>query len=271
MHGARQYLGGKMRIFLSILLAGFFVSCSSVSTKKIDYKVGEQEFKGYLALNGSEDDKRPGIVVVHEWWGHNDYARNRAKQLADLGYNAIALDMYGDGKQAEHPKDAMMFSKEAFSNPKLLKEKFNKAVEILKAQPSVDPNRIAAIGYCFGGAVVLFNATQGADLKGVVSFHGSLSGIKSVTKDSKAKLLVINGADDPLVTKADITSFKTAIRRSKLSMEFVNLPGATHAFTNPEATQKGKKFNLPLAYNEKADKQSWELMRVFFQKTLGEY
>lgn len=260
-----------MRIFLSILLAGLFVSCSSVSTKKIDYKVGEQEFKGYLALNGSEDDKRPGIVVVHEWWGHNDYARGRAKQLADLGYNAIALDMYGDGKQADHPKDAMNFSKQAFSDINLLKAKFNKAIEILKAQPSVDATRIGAIGYCFGGAVVLFNATHGADLKGVVSFHGSLSGIKEVTKDSKAKLLVINGADDPFVTKKDIDGFKQVLRRSKLSMEFVNLPGATHAFTNPSATENGKKFNLPLAYNEKADQQSWELMRAFFQKTLGEY
>lgn len=257
-----------MRILLPILLLMSFVSCSSITTKDVDYQVGEQNFKGYMALNGSADDKRPGIVVVHEWWGHNDYARKRADQLADLGYNAIALDMYGDGKTAEHPKDAMKFSKQAFSNPKLLKAKFNAAVELLKKQESVDTDRIGAIGYCFGGAVVLFNATQGADLKGVVSFHGSLGGIKKVTKNSSAKLLVINGADDPLVSKEDINNFKTVIRRSKLSMKFVNLPGATHAFTNPEATENGKKFNLPLAYNEKADKESWDLMRDFLQNTL---
>lgn len=257
-----------MRLFLTFLLAATFISCSSIIKKDVDYKVGDMNYKGYLALNGSESDKRPGIVVVHEWWGHNEYARNRANQLAELGYNAIALDMYGEGKQASHPKDAMAFSKKAFSDPALLKAKFNKAIELLKEQPSVDTTRIGAIGYCFGGAVVLFNATQGADLKAVVSFHGSLGGIKKVTKDSNAKLLVINGADDPLVSKNDIKSFKTAIRRSKLPMRFVNLPGATHAFTNPDATEYGQKFNLPLAYNEKADKESWELMREFFQSSL---
>ncbi|MFG1494185.1 dienelactone hydrolase family protein [Halobacteriovorax sp. ZH4_bin.1] len=257
-----------MRILLPILMVMGFASCSSVTTKDVDYKVGDKSYRGYMALTGDEDNKKPGVVVVHEWWGHNDYARKRADQLAALGYNAIALDMYGDGKTANHPKDAMKFSSEAFKNPTLLKAKFNKAVELLKEQPSVDADRIGAIGYCFGGAVVLFNATQGADLKGVVSFHGSLSGIKKVTKNSRAKLLVINGADDPLVTKDDISNFKKVIRRSQLPMRFVNLPGATHAFTNPKATENGKKFNLPLAYNEKADKESWDLMREFLQNTL---
>ena len=210
-----------MRLILTFLLSTVFISCSSIKTKDIDYQVGDQTFKGYLALNGDQEDKRPGIVVVHEWWGHNDYVRERAEQLAELGYNAIALDMYGEGKQADHPRDAMACSKKAFSNTQLLKKKFKKAIEILKKEPSVDGTRIGAIGYCFGGAVVLYNATQGANLNAVVSFHGSLSGIKKVTKSSRAKLLVINGADDPMVSKDDIDNFKTVIRRSKLSMKFI--------------------------------------------------
>jgi len=233
----------------------------------ITYRSGETTLKGYLATPEGVSDKTPGILVVHEWWGHNDYARHRADMLAELGYTALAVDMYGDGKTADHPEDAGKFSGAVKNNLPVAKARFDAALELLRSQPGVDPKRIAAIGYCFGGGIVLEMARQGVDLEAVVSFHGSL-GTSSPAEPGKikARILVLNGADDPFTTPEQIAAFKQEMDAAGAKYRFVNYPGAVHSFTNPGADAYGTKFNLPLAYNEAADKASWEAMLEIFKE-----
>lgn len=251
----------KKILFLSFLL--IFSSCSSLK-KEVTYKLGDTEFQGYFAKSKKEG-KRPAVIVVHEWWGLNSYARKRADMLADMGYHAFALDMYGKGKRATHPKDAGAFAKEALKNPKMVKEKFEKVIELLKNDKDVDADKIAAIGYCFGGAVVLNMARMGVDLDGVVSYHGSLAPLEKARK-VKAKVLVYNGEADPMVTSKDIRNFKREMKRARVDYKFVNFKGAKHAFTNPEATELGEKFKLPLAYDKEADEVSWKGTQEFLNK-----
>ena len=207
------------------------------------------------------------MLVVHEWWGHNEYTRKRARMLAELGYTALALDMYGDGKQAMHPDEAGKFASEVMKHfTEEGKARFLAAEEFLKKQPTVDPDNIAAIGYCFGGGVVLNMARQGADLKAVASFHGSLAAVQPAEPGAiKAKIRVYNGADDKFTTPEAIEAFKKEMTDAKVDFKFINYPGAVHAFTNPDATKLGLKFKLPLAYNAKADKESWADMTAFFK------
>ena len=194
----------------------------------------------------------------------NEYTKRRARMLAGLGYTALALDMYGDGKQATHPDDAKKFSSELMKTFDVAKARFEAAMELLKSQDTVDPERIAAIGYCFGGGVVLNMARQGADLKGVVSFHGMLSAVKPAEPGVvKAKLLVLNGAKDPFIPQAQIDAFKKEMTDANVDYKFINYSGAIHAFTNPDATAYGKKFKLPLGYNAAADRKSWKEMKDF--------
>ncbi len=248
---------------LMILMSFLMVSCSSLKSREVKYSTETTNMNGYLAKSSKFTGKRPGIIIVHEWWGHNEYVRHRADMLAELGYVAFALDMYGDGKQAEHPKDAGNFAMAVMKNQKEAGKRFQKAIEALKNDPDVDQTKIAAIGYCFGGGVVLAMATSGFDLAGVVSFHGSLGHIKSVSKSAKAKYLVVNGEADPMVTAKDIKNFKKVMKKSRSDLKFVNYPNALHAFTNPRATEIGQKFNIPIAYNEQADKASWIEMKTF--------
>jgi dienelactone hydrolase len=224
--------------------------------------VDSTNMKGYIAYPKDHDAKRPGILVVHEWWGHNDYARKRADMLADLGYVALAVDMYGDGKQAQHPADAQKFAMSVMGNFETAKARFNKALETLKADPRVDPEKTAAIGYCFGGSVVLSMAFSGADLDAVAAFHAGLQLPVQPEKDQvKAKVLVCNGGADKMVTEDQIKSFKKSMDDAGVDYKFISYEGALHAFTNPGATELGKKFELPLAYNEKADQGSWEELK----------
>ena len=162
-------------IFLILIMLYSTLSFAEIKGEEIEYKSNGTVLKGYLAYDDSIEGKRPGVIVVHEWWGHNDYARKRANMLAELGYTAFAIDMYGDGKQADHPDDAGKFMTETLSNMPEAEKRFNAGVEVLKAQPSVNSDEIAAIGYCFGGAVVLYMASTGADLDAVASFHGAIS------------------------------------------------------------------------------------------------
>ncbi len=233
--------------------------------QEVSYSGGGANMKGYLAADRSKAGKRPGVIVVHEWWGHNAFARQRAEKLAEMGYTALAVDMYGDGKQADHPKDAMAMSGAVMKDFASAQARFQAALDVLKKDPTVDPERIAAIGYCFGGGVILNMARQGVDLRGVVSFHGSLGAVKPAAKGGiKAKLLVLNGADDGF-TKSSVAGFKKEMKEAGADLKFIDYPGAVHAFTNPGATELGKKFNLPLAYNAEADQKSWAEMRTFLQ------
>ncbi len=252
-----------------VVAASLTPAQAKVVGKTVEYKAEGVVLKGYLAYNNSTKDKRPGVLVVHEWWGLNDYARRRARMLAELGYTALALDMYGEGKQAKHPDDAGKFATELMKNFDVAKARFTAGEDFLKKQPTVDPDRIAAIGYCFGGGVVLNMARQGADLKGVVSFHGSLAAVKPAEPGMvKAKILVLHGGDDKFTTPEQIESFKKEMTTAGADYKFIVYPGAMHSFTNPDATALGKKFNLPLAYNKKADKESWAEMKKFLDDIL---
>lgn len=251
----------------ALLVPGPAGAAPKIKGETVEYTADGVTLKGYLAYDEHAKGKRPGVLVVHEWWGLNDYARKRARMLAELGYTALAVDMYGNGKTATHPDDAGKFSSETMKNFDAAKARFLAAEDFLKKQPTVDPERIAAIGYCFGGGVVLNMARQGADLKGVASFHGSLSAVKPAVPGAiKAKIRVYTGADDKFVPADAVEGFKKEMADANADVKIVSYPGAVHSFTNPDATALGKKFNLPLAYNAEADKESWEDMKKFFSE-----
>ena len=253
-----------LRFVTSLLLLSMALSVqAAVVGKEVTYQAGATVLKGYLAWDDAIQGKRPGILVVHEWWGHNAYVRKRADMLAALGYTALALDMYGDGKTAQHPEDAGKFATAVRTDLPLLEARFNAARALLNAQDTVDRARNAAIGYCFGGSVVLEMARSGADLAGVVSFHGSLGGLGAVSDRVMAKVLVANGADDPFITAEQIAIFKDDMDAAGVDYHFINYPGAKHSFTNPDADTFGEKFGLPLQYNAKADADSWQAMQEF--------
>jgi dienelactone hydrolase len=260
------------RLALGLAVIGLIaLSGASVASagEEVTYSANGTTLKGYIARPATAGGKRPGVLVVHEWWGNNEYTRKRADMLAQLGYVALALDMFGDGKIATHPGDAGKFSGEVRRNMDVADKRFRAAMSLLAGQPDADARRIAAIGYCFGGGMVLEMARRGLDLAGVVSFHGSL-GTQSPAKPGgvKAKVLVLNGADDPFVKPEQVEAFKKEMQAAGVDYSFINYAGAVHAFTNPDATENGKKFNLPLAYNAEADRKSWEEMQRFLGAVL---
>ncbi|MCA8941879.1 MAG: dienelactone hydrolase family protein [Planctomycetes bacterium] len=234
---------------------------ADVETQEVSYRAGDLELKGFLAWDASRSGKRPGILVVHEWWGHNEYARSRARQLAALGYTALAVDMYGGGKQADHPSDAGAFASEVMSNFGVARERFEAGMAVLRAHETTDPDKIAAIGYCFGGSVVLNMARAGVDLDAVASFHGSLrTESKAAPGAVKGRVLVCTGADDPMVPPPDVEAFEQEMRDAGAKAEVIVFPGVVHAFTNPGATKLGEEFGLPLRYDADADRESWEAL-----------
>ena len=258
-----------------ILLVSFWflagsVAQAAVQGKEVSYQANGTTLKGYIAYDDSIKGKRPAVLVVHEWWGHNDYARKRANMLAELGYTALAVDMYGDGKQAHHPDEAGKFATEVSQNMPLAKARFEAGMQLLREQKTVDPKEMAAIGYCFGGGVVLNMARMGENLKGVVSFHGSL-GTDNPARPGKIKARIISfsGEDDPMISADKVTAFKKEMESAGANYRVVTYPGAKHAFTNSEADELGKKFNLPLAYNASADKDSWQQATVFLREIFG--
>ena len=256
------------RLMWCVLLFAFAATVQAkIVTKEVSYTADGLNLKGYLAYDDALKQKRPGVLVVHEWWGQNDYVRKRARMLAELGYVALALDMYGEGKQAAHPEDASKFSGEVMKNLNVAEQRFMAGLTLLQQQPQTDKQKVAAIGYCFGGGVVLAMARRGVDLDGVASFHGSLgAGAPAAPGKGKAKVLVLNGADDPFVKPEQIAAFKQEMSAAGVDYEFVNYPGAKHSFTNPGATANGKKFQLPLEYNAAVDKESWLKLQEFFQQ-----
>lgn len=256
----------RLLLTLFIFLAVTTRVRAEIMTEEIKYESDGVELTGFVAWDDSLQEKRPGIIIVHEWWGHNDYVRNRAKMLAELGYVALAIDMYGTGKVADHPDNAKAFMQEATQNMDVARARFLAGVEILKSSSKVDGSRIGAIGYCFGGATVLNMARWGADLKGVVSFHGSLgSTVQAAPGDIKAKILVCHGGADSFIPPDAVAAFKQEMDEAKANYQFISYPGAKHSFTNPDADTYAEKFGMDVAYNKEADEQSWKDMQAFFK------
>lgn len=238
---------------------------SSVKGEEVTYHDGSNILKGYVAYDEKQEGKRPAILVVPEWWGNNDYSRTRAGMLAELGYIAIAVDMYGDGKIADNPGDAQTYATPFYKDPQLGKSRIEAAVKEITSYPQADASKLAAIGYCFGGTMVLNAAKLGMNFKGVVSFHGGLAGVPATPGNTQAKILVCHGGADKFISDAEIKNFKENLDAENVPYSFKVYEGVTHAFTNPAATARGEKFNLPLAYDEAADKQSWVDMQDFFK------
>jgi dienelactone hydrolase len=245
-----------------VLLTFASAASAEVQTREVEYKQGDTVLVGLIAWDGAATGKRPGVLVVHEWWGHNEHARNQARRLAEAGYVGFALDMYGKGKVTTHPKDAEAFMTEATKDPAVIAARFNAALEQLKQDPHVAPAKIAAIGYCFGGSVVLGRARAGADLDAVVSFHGALATKSPAEKGKvKARVLVLTGAADPMVPPEQVEAFNKEMNAAGAKFQVVSYPGAKHGFTNPDADKAGMDA---LAYNAEADKKSWAAMLELF-------
>jgi dienelactone hydrolase len=237
---------------------------AAIKEEPVAYKDGDTTMKGFVVYDDAVKGKRPGIILVPEWWGISKHMHNEARRFAQQGYTAFIADMYGDGKTADNPKDAGALSGAVMKNPQAMQSRFNAARTQLAKHATVDATKIGAAGYCFGGTVALNMARAGADLAAVTAFHAGLYANTPTPKAVKAKILVLNGADDPLVKPDQIDAFKKDMDAAKADYRFVNLPGAVHAYTNPEATEAGKKFNMPLAYNEKADKDAKAQADQFF-------
>ncbi len=244
------------------IMTGFMSAHAELHTEIVEYTHGDVLLEGYLTYDDAVKGKRPGVLVVQEWWGLNDYIKKRADKLAKLGYIAFAIDMYGKGIRTKESQRAGELANIYLKDRQLMRARVNAGLEILKKNNLTDNKRLAAIGYCFGGTTVLELARSGADVAGVVSFHGGLTTLNPAdTKSIKAKVLVLHGADDPFISKEQISDFQDEMRKAGADWQMVFYGGAEHSFTNPEADGYGIKG---VAYNGKADKRSWETMRSFF-------
>lgn len=262
---------------LCALLLGAGLAQAEIKTREIPYKSPDgTSLIGYYAYDDAITGKRPGVVVVHEWWGLNDYVKRRARDLAALGYSALAIDMYGDGKNTEHPADAQAFMKSATASAPAAKARFLAGFDLLKQQPQTDGSKLAAIGYCFGGKVVLDMARQGVPLAAVVSFHGPLATASPATPGSvKAKVLVEHGEKDTLVPLAAVNALKEEFDKAGADYRVVVQPNAKHSFTNPDADRlshagHGSEKGPDLGYSKVADENSWADMQALFKETLGQ-
>lgn len=239
----------------------------SLKDESVNYKDDTTDLIGYAAYNENAS-KMPVILIVPEWWGLNDYAKNRAEQLSKLGYFAFAVDMYGDGKIAGNPTDAGANAMPFYSNPEMANQRIKAALDKIKTYKQADMNKVVAIGYCFGGSMVLNAAKSGMNFKGTVSFHGGLAGVQPEKNKIKGDILVCHGGADQFVSAEEVTKFKTQMDSVSAKYTFKTYANATHAFTNPDATANGKKFNMPIEYNKKADEDSWKDFMTFLDKVL---
>ena len=253
---------------LTVLLSCTSVVEAAVQTKVIEYHDGDTVLEGYLAYDDAGQSKRPGILVVHEWMGLGPYAKRRAEQLAGLGYIAFAADMYGKGVRAKDHEEAAQLAGVYRKDRRLMRRRVQAALETLKVQELTDPTRIAAIGYCFGGTTVLELARSGAEVAGVVSFHGVLDTPNPEdARQIKARILVLHGANDPFVTPEQVTAFEQEMRQAEVGYRLIRYEGAVHSFTVSEA---GDDPSKGMAYNPEADKQSWEAMKSFLKEIFGQ-
>jgi dienelactone hydrolase len=273
----------QLLLLIPLVSLSVFTSCKSGDNKKeaetkepvlkeasvtytIDGLKDSLVLDGYIVYDENMKGKRPGVLVVHEWWGLNDYAKMRARELAKLGYTAMALDMYGNGKRSDNPEGAGALATPFYANPAMAKERFDVAMKTLAAFEQTDPAKIGAIGYCFGGAQVINMAKMGSPLKGVVSFHGNLNVVPTNKDLLKAEILVCHGNTDPFVPEAEVALFKKQMDSIGAKYLFKGYDSASHAFTNPEATAIGEKFKIPIKYNAAADTASWNEMKQFFNR-----
>jgi dienelactone hydrolase len=265
--GRDAALEDLMRYIIGLALMLTAVTAeAAVVTKEVHYKDGSAELVGYLAYDDA-GKLAPGVLIVHQWMGLTDYEKSRARQLANLGYVALCADVYGDGHSAADTKEAGQLAGKFKGDRALFRSRLVAALTALRASPTVDPKRCAAIGYCFGGTGVLELARSGADVLGVVSFHGGLdSPAPADGKNIKAKVLVLHGADDPYVPKADIAAFEQELKAAGIDYQLVFYSGAVHSFTQPMA---GNDPTKGAAYNERADKRSWIAMLDFFREAFG--
>jgi len=254
------------------LCAIAFVASANAAIKEepITYSDGESTMKGFVVYDDAVKGKRPGIVMVPEWWGITKHIHNAARKFAQDGYTAFIADMYGDAKTADNPTDANALSGSVMKNPAVMEARFNAARDQLAKQASVNPQHIGAVGYCFGGGVVLNMARTGANLAAVAGFHATL-GLNTPAPAPgtvKAKILILNGADDPFAKREQYDVLKKDFDAAKADYRIIEYPGAVHAFTNPDATELGKKFNLPLRYDAKADQEATAEATKFFAANL---
>ncbi|HZE86030.1 MAG TPA: dienelactone hydrolase family protein [Puia sp.] len=262
----------------SLLVTGLFAACnnetkpdtqaaaapgSGLKEETITYQGDSATMNGYLVYEDSITKRQPVVLVVPEWWGLVDYPKERARQLAKLGYVALAIDMFGDGKTFDNPDSAKKYAMPFYYHPEKAKARIDAAIAKIKTYGMVDTTNIAAIGYCFGGGMVLNVARLGEDLKGVVSFHGTLLGTPARKDLLKASILVCHGNADKFVLPQEVAQFKKQMDSIGAMYSFVGYDSATHAFTNPNSTATGQKFNMPIAYNAKADTASWNEMKGF--------
>lgn len=254
----------RKTLFLTGCFAATLLARGEVRTQLVEYRQGDTVLEGFHAYDTSIQGKRPGVLIVHQWKGLTDYEKKRAEMLAKLGYNVFAVDIYGKGVRADNPKDASALAGKYKGDRALLRARVNAGLEVLKKQDLTDASRIAAIGYCFGGTTVIELARSGAELGGVVSFHGALdSPTPADGKNIKCKVLALHGADDPFVPAKDIAAFQDEMRQAGVDWQFVAFGGAVHSFTDWNA---GSDNSKGAAYNEKADKRSWEAMRQSFDE-----
>jgi dienelactone hydrolase len=257
----------KLRLIIPLLMATTSISSAAIKIEPVEYKQGDTPLEGWLAYDDAAAGRRPGVLVVHDYYGVSDFAKERAGELAKLGYVAFVADIYGKGVRPGTPADAGAEAGKYRNDRPLLRARVSAALDILKNNPNVDPARIAAIGYCFGGMGVLELARSGADIAGVVSFHGSLdTPTPQDAKNIRCKVLILHGADDQHAPAAQVAALEDEMRAAGVDYQVVLYGGAVHAFTRPDS---GTDPSKGVAYNEKADKRSWQAMKVFFAEIFG--
>jgi dienelactone hydrolase len=244
---------------------------SDIHTEEINYSADGIDMQGYIAWNSEQDGPRPGVLVAHEWWGCNDYAKRRARMLARAGYTGLAIDLYGGGINAANPEEAGQLMTGRLDDMEGTRTRFNAALETLKTHEKVDATRTGAIGYCFGGGVVTHMARMGAALNVVGSFHGAV-GMAAVDGPDHidCQVMVYNGEADVLIGDDQIDGFREQMEKTAARYQFIQLPGALHGFSNPMASTNAKKYGLPLAYNALADESSWAHIRLTFEHVFGQ-
>lgn len=265
MHLNRSSLGLLPSI---ALLLATTTATAAVQSEAVEYRDGDTKLTGYLAYDDALEGKRPGVIVVHEWWGLNDYARQRARMLAELGYVAFAVDMYGDNRVTEHAADAKGWVTQITENVDAWRRRALLGLDVLRHNQRVNPDKLAAIGYCFGGATVMQMAYAGADLDGVVSFHGSLPPAPADSQTPiRARILAASGYADAFVPAEQVRAFEESLAAVGADWQLIVYGNARHGFTNPNAAQYGIEN---IAYDERADKDSWALMQAFLKEVLSD-